>query len=162
MFQKGDYIIYRKNVCIIEDVKEKLINNMDYYVLKQPEDDSLTLRVPTNNKYIRGLMSKQDVKDLINRIVDIKIINCDNKVLENEYKKLLLEGSHDNLVKIIKTTYLRNKDRLDHKKKISEKDNNYFLKAEHYLYSEIAAVLGIDYDEAREYVINKVKAIEEK
>lgn len=81
-------------------------------------------------------------------------------MLEVEYKRLLHEGGYEGLIKIIKTTYLRNNDRINNKRKISEKDNEYFKLAERFLYSEFSVALGISYDEAKEYVINKVKKIE--
>ena len=82
-----------------------------------------------------------------------------DKMLENEYKRLLHEGGYDGLIKIIKTTYLRNNDRINSKKKISEKDETYFNLAEKYLYNEFAVSLGISPEEAKEYVINKVNEL---
>ena len=38
-------------------------------------------------------------------------------------------GTHEDLIKIIKTTYLRNKERLDNNKKTTDKDNYYFNQA---------------------------------
>ena len=68
-------------------------------------------------------------------------------------------GGHENLIKIIKTTYLRNKERLDNNKKIGEKDQHYFEKAEEYLYNELAVVLNMSYDNTKDYVIKKVSEI---
>ena len=54
---------------------------------------------------------------------------------------------------------MRNNERINNKKKISEKDDNYFNLSEKYLYSEFAIALGISYDDVKDYVI---KRIEEK
>lgn len=78
-------------------------------------------------------------------------------MIENEYKRLIDSGNFEDLIKIIKTTYLRNKERIDNKKKMSDKDNIYFEKAERYLYNEIATVFNMSYEEAKNYVINTVK-----
>ena len=81
---------------------------------------------------------------------------ANDKLLENEYKKLLHEEGYDGLIKIIKTTYLRNCDRINNKKKISERDEIYFNMAEKYLYNEFAVSLGVTFEEAKKYVIEKV------
>ena len=64
------------------------------------------------------------------------------------------------LIKIIKTAYLRNKDRIDNNKKIGEKDNNYFNLAERYLYTEFSIVLNKNFEDTKDYVIEKVMEIE--
>ena len=81
------------------------------------------------------LKKNEDIKkEIIKKIPKIDIIKLDDKLLEIEYKKLL-NGSLEDLIKIIKTTYLKNKERLDSKKKISDKDKTYFDKAKLLLYT---------------------------
>lgn len=157
----GDYIIYRRDVCKIIDIKKNHFNQMDYYVLVPIKDESLHIDVPTNNRlgYIKELMSKDDVINLIENMPDINKIEDDDRKLENRYKELLDDGTHESLVKIIKTTYFRNKKRIDNKKKISEKDKYYFDLAEHYLYNEISIVLNMSYEETKRYIIDKLEMI---
>lgn len=78
-----------------------------------------------------------------------------------QYKLLLNNGSHENLIQIIKTAYLRNKERMDHKKKISDKDHHYFELAEKYLYTEIGTALGMSYVETKEYIVDWVRKVSE-
>lgn len=155
----GDYVIYRKEVCKIVDIKERQFHGMDYYVLVPIDDDSLKIDVPIENQngWLRELISQDEAKNIIQRIPEIDLIHCSERMIEPQYKLLLSEGSHDSFIKIIKTTYLRNKDRLDNKKKISDKDNYYFELAEKYLYNEIGTVLGMDYEQTKKYVIDCVR-----
>ena len=88
---------------------------------------------------------------------EIDIIDIDSKLLENEYKKLLSDETHESLIKIIKTTYLRNKERIDTKRKISDKDEYYFNLAEKYLYNELSIVLNKTYNENKQFIINEVE-----
>ena len=69
----------------------------------------------------------------------------------------MLQGTKEDIIAIIKTTYLRNEKRLENKKKISEKDNKYFKMAEEFLYNEIGIVLNMTKEQAKEYVIKNVK-----
>ena len=122
-------------------------------------DESLKIEVPVNSDFIRSIIDKNTANEIIDNIVNIDVININDKLIESEYKRLLHDGGYEGLIKIIKTTYLRNNERINNKKKISEKDDNYFNLSEKYLYSEFAIALGISYDDVKDYVI---KRIEEK
>lgn len=122
-------------------------------------DESLKIEVPVNSDFIRNVIDKNTANEIIDNIVNIDVININDKLIESEYKRLLHDGGYEGLIKIIKTTYLRNNERINNKKKISEKDDNYFNLSEKYLYSEFAIALGISYDDVKDYVI---KRIEEK
>ena len=82
--------------------------------------------------------------------------NLDNKYIEKTYKELLYNGDIEDLIKIIKTTYIRNDNRLKSNKKISDKDKTYFEKAEEYLYNELSISLDMSFDETKDYIINEV------
>lgn len=157
MYNVGDYVVYKRDVCIVKEINKKYYRNMDYYKLEPINDKSLKLDVPVNNKYIRNIITRERLDEIINNIPNIDVVSGNDKYIENDYKELMLSGNHEDLVKIIKTTYLRNKERLDNKKKVTDKDIRYFREAERYLYTEFSVVLNCSYDEARDYVINKVE-----
>lgn len=159
MFNIGDYVVYKREVCKICDYKKKFIGDKDYYSLIPVMDESLKIEVPVNSDFIRNVIDKNTANKIIDNIVNIDVININDKLIESEYKRLLHDGGYEGLIKIIKTTYLRNNERINNKKKISEKDDNYFNLSEKYLYSEFAIALGISYDDVKDYVI---KRIEEK
>ena len=156
MYKINDFIIYKREVCKVLDILPNYFKDNDYYLLSPLSDDSLTIKVPVNNKEIRSLISKKEVEKIIKEIPNIDIVNSDTKQLESIYKELLASGLHEDLIKIIKTTYLRNKERLDNNKKTTDKDNYYFNLAESYLYQEFSIVLNLSYDETKQYVIDKV------
>jgi len=157
MFEVGDHLVYKRDVCKLSETKKNFINGLDYFVLIPERDSSLKIQIPKDSKAIRKLITKEEVERIINQIPNIEIIKVEDKQLEQEYKKLLNTGSHEDLIRIIKTTYLRNKERLDNKKKIGDKDNYYFELAEKDLYEEFGIVLGLTMEETKEYVIKKVE-----
>ena len=161
MYHKGDYVVYKRDVCKVNGITEKKFNNMDYYSLSPVLDETLKIDVPVDNKLglMRNLITKEELDNIIKKIPSIKPLSTTDKQIETEYKKLMNSGTHEDLIKIIKTTYLRNKERLDNNKKIGDKDNSYFELAEKYLYTEFMIVLGISFDETKEYVISKVKEV---
>lgn len=164
MYKINDYLMYGKEVCKVHDIEEKKFNNEDYYLLRPIKNETLKISAPISDKAgkIRDLITKKEIEQLIKSIPTISIIETEDKFIENEYKKLITTGSHEDLIKIIKTTYLRNKKRLDNNKKIAEKDKNYFELAEDYLYNEFSIVLNKTYDETKEYIINEVTKLEAK
>ena len=159
MYKVGDLLVYKKDVCIVNEIKIKYLRDMDYYILSPITDKSLKIQIPTNSNAIRELITKQKVKEIIKSIPNIEVIKLDSKNLENEYKQLMQNGTHEDLIKIIKTTYLRNKERIDNNKKTTDKDNYYFNQAESYLYNELSVVLNLTYDETKEYIISEVNKL---
>lgn len=150
------YIIYERDVCIIEEVMKKYIKGIDYFILRTLNDKTLKISVPVTSKMLRNVISFDEANELINNMKNIDVLK-DEKQMENEYKRLLDTRDLNDLVKIIKTTYLRNKERIDNKKKISEKDDNYFNKAEDYLYTELSVALNMKKSEVKKYIIEKLK-----
>ena len=156
MFNSGDYVLYNYNVCKIRKVET--IHDHEYYVMSPVEDDSLVVKVPlvSQDKLLKHIMSKEESLSLIEKIPDIEEITVQDHALENEYKHLMTTGNREDLVKIIKTTYTRNKFRKDNGKKAGEKDSNYFNLAEKALYNEIGVSLGMSFNETKEYIINSL------
>ncbi len=156
MYHVNDYVVYRKDVCLVSGFKN--INGNDYYILVPVSDKSLTITVPVSNSdNLRNLISVDSAYELIDSIPDISLIDIsDDKFLEKTYKDLINSCDLKNYIRIIKTTYLRNQDRLNNKKKLSEKDNNYFELAERYLYNELSVVLGIDVCDVSSFIVNRI------
>ncbi|MDD5887904.1 MAG: CarD family transcriptional regulator [bacterium] len=158
MYKVDEIIVYKKEVCKIRKIKEKYLQNKDYYIMSPLEDPSLVINIPVDNtKDIRPVITKEEAESLIAKIPSIELLNSDSKNIETEYKQLLNEDNLENLVKIIKTTYLRNYERTKTKKRISEVDQAYFNKAETRLYNELSISLNLPLEEVKEYIITKLK-----
>lgn len=159
MYKIDDYVMYRHDVCKIKDIRENKLTSKTYYVMTPLDDESLIIDIPTEDKmgFLRNIISKEDAEKLINNIPSIEPLKgIRDKDLVYLYKELINTGNHENLIKIIKTTYLRNEDRLNNKRKISEKDSTYFKLAEKYLYNELSISLDMTQDEVKNYIIKVV------
>ena len=156
MYKQNDYIIYKREVCKVKEILKNYLFDKDYYLLSPLSDDSLTIKIPTDSKEIRPLISKEEILKLIEKMPLVEVVEADTKSLESIYKNLLLSRTHEDLIKIIKTTYLRNKERIEKSKKTTDKDVYYFNLAEKYLYQEFQVILGLTYDETKEFVIKSV------
>lgn len=158
MYKINEYLVYGKNVCKVEKIEENKFNNEDYYLLRPLKNNILKISAPIKDKAgkIRPLITKDKIEELINKIPTIPIIETEDKFIESEYKRLLNRNSHEDLIKIIKTTYLRKKKRLNNNRKIAEQDKNYFELAEEFLYTEFSIVLDKTFEETKHYIVNKV------
>lgn len=146
-----DYIVYRKETC-------KIIEKEDgYYKLVPINDTSIKYKVPIDSNFLKKVITKEEIDRLLLEIPEINTIDLGEKQIEQEYKELMKSGTHEDLVKIIKTSYLRNKIRILNNKRISEIDDEYFRRAEKYLYEEIGIVLNLSFENTKEYIINKLK-----
>ena len=146
-----DYIVYRKETC-------KIIEKEDgYYKLVPVNDTSIKYKVPVDSNFLKKVITKEEIDRLLLEIPEINTIDLGEKQIEQEYKELMKSGTHEDLVKIIKTSYLRNQIRILNNKRISEIDDDYFRRAEKYLYEEIGIVLNLSFEDTKEYIINKLK-----
>ena len=146
-----DYIVYRKETC-------KIIGKEDgYYKLVPINDTSIKYKVPVNSNFLKKVITKEEIDRLLLEIPEINTIDLGEKQIEQEYKELMKSGTHEDLVKIIKTSYLRNQIRILNNKRISEIDDEYFKRAEKYLYEEIGIVLNLSFEDTKKYIINKWK-----
>lgn len=146
-----DYIVYRKETC-------KIIEKEDgYYRLVPVNDTSIKYKVPVDSNFLKKVITKEEIDRLLLEIPEINTIDLGEKQIEQEYKELMKSGTHEDLVKIIKTSYLRNQIRILNNKRISEIDDEYFRRAEKYLYEEIGIVLNLSFENTKEYIIKKLK-----
>ena len=162
IYKIGDYLVYKKDVCKVVEIKENGYNDLNYYILRPVYDKSLKIQIPITIKkdYIRDLISLEKLNEVVAQIPKVEVIIAEDKLIENEYKKLISTGDYLDLIKIIKTTYIRNKSREEKKKKISDKDKYYFNLAEKYLYNEFSIVLNKSIDETKEYIVKMVESLE--
>ena len=156
MFKVNDYVIYKRDVCII--LEEKIISNYEYFVLQSTIDDSLKINIPKNmsSKLLRHLNTKKDIEKLISKIKTIPLLDVNSKNIEEDYKRCLRDGTLESLIAIIKTSYFRNQSSLAHNKKMTDKDKYYYELAEKFLYNEIAYIYNTTYEDAKKYVLDKL------
>lgn len=157
MYKINDKIIYKRDICIIKEIKKNYYKENDYYCISPISDTTLTINIPVDTPSINNLLTKQEALSIIDNISKVEPIDSDDKSLENIYKELLSTDDILDLVKIIKTTYLRNKKRVDSGKKIGDKDDTYFKKAESYLYNILSTSLDMTYEECKNYIIEKLE-----
>lgn len=161
MFEIGDVLMYRRELCKVVDFHKNEINKEMYYVLT-PLEESTTktkIQVPVANRanHLRKLITKAEIDELLLKVPNLELVQSRNSNMKNEYASLLNSGKFEDLFRIIKTTYLKRQERLTSKKKLGMIDESYFQEAERCLYTELGYVLNMSFDETRDYVCKEIE-----
>lgn len=161
MFQIGDYVVYKRDVCRVCEIKKNYFQGNDYYVMSPVDDDSLVISVPVDNQtgLLRSIISKREAESFVRGIPDIPMITVQDRAIENEYKNLMRSNDMKDLVSIIKTSYLRNDVRRENGKKLSEIDDTYLKRAEQILYNELSISLCMTVSEVKDYIIKSIEKV---
>lgn len=167
MFEEGTMVTYRNSgVCRIIGYTHMDMAGIDrkrlYYVLQPQYDPGTKVYTPTDSPKtaIRPILTEQEAMDLIRKIPDIETLWIENeKQRELCYKESIRKYDCEEWIKIIKTLYLRKKERVSSGKKITSVDEKYWKMAEELLYGELAFSLGIDKAQVEKFIIDKIKEL---
>lgn len=148
MFEKGNHVINTNNgICEIQDIVTMNMSGTakEYYLLVPVSEPTAKVYIPVDvaENRIRRVISKEEAWDIIKGIPSIENVWIENeKEREKIYKEALASRDPKRLISIIKTLYLRKKERSDAGKKNTAVDERYFKLAENQLHAELAFALG--------------------
>ncbi|WP_294579406.1 CarD family transcriptional regulator [uncultured Thomasclavelia sp.] len=163
MYQIGDSFLYgREGVCKITDIVTRQIKGEDkqYYVL-EPQDQHIKIFIPVDNNQavskMRRVLSKEDIYKLIKAMPDNETIWIEDKnVRKQKYNNIIINGDHEQLVKLIKTLYLHREEKLKSGKNFHVQDQQFLDTCEKILYDEFSTVLNIKPDQVIPFIINTI------
>lgn len=165
MFKVDDYIVYGGNgVCKVLSIGVPTINGAnnkrEYYRLQPIYENNSIIYIPVDNDKVvmRNLMSKEEANALIKSIPSIELLHFDNeKMPQEKYKEVLFTYNSKDLIKVIKTSYLRKEKNLAEGKKNISTDDKYLKMAEEYLYGELAISLDIPKEQVRDFIAHTIE-----
>ena len=164
MFKIGEYIIYGFNgVCRVENVGTIRLSGIEkerlYYTLHPFGEKEGTIYTPVDNQktLMRPILTKKEAKELLDEISGIDSLwITDERTREMTYKEVMNKCDSREWVRIIKTLYLRRKERIAEGKKITASDEKYLRLAEENLYSELSVALEIPRNQMEEYITDYI------
>lgn len=158
MYKKDDVVIFRRDVCRVVGKEVSDMTGEECYILEpyHKVEGSVIMKVPVSNKAgnLRDVMTKDDVDSLIKEFPLIKALADKPANMKSQYVALLKSNKLEDLLCIMKTSFARNKTRIENKKKAAAIDGEYLMKAEKYLFDEMSVALGLSYDESKNYFMN--------
>lgn len=162
MFKINDYVVYGSNgVCRVQDIEKMSLRNqeLEYYILSPVYNDKMTIKTPVNNKNVlmRELMSKNEVMSLIQGISKNETVEIeDARKKIQEYKAIIKRGNAEELIKVINSIRLEEREKESLGKKLNKTDEDIMLIAWKQLHQEMAIVLEINVDEVEDYIRNNI------
>ena len=166
MYKINDVVVYRRDVCRIADIKVSERTGEECYVLVPygHTDDSVTMQVPVSNKagHLRDLITEEKIDELIRSTPDIETLESKPANMKSQYAALMKGDSLEDLIRIIKTSYLRNDERQKNHKKLASIDAEYLEKAEKLLFTELSVALSMSYEECKAYFEKEVAEVVKK
>ena len=178
VFQKGERVVCgSKGVCVVEEITTLDIAGVDkkreYYILKPLYLSSSTVYIPvdTAEGSMRKVLAHEEAESLIRQIPEqvIRYMNLSNgiplitiandKLLEQEYKNCLKACNCQDLIRIIKTIYLRKRAREEAGRKETAVDARYFRIAEDQLYGELAVALDMSRENVESYINTSLQSV---
>jgi len=160
MFHINDLIIYGSSgICRIEAIGTPGIDGIDankqYYILVPINSKRSVIYTPVDNQKVtmRSIISYERAQELIDSIPLIPTIEiCNSKFTDEKYKNAINSQDCEELIKVIKTIYIKQHDKNNEGKKPSQMDERYMRQAEDLLYSELAIVLDMPKDKMKNYI----------
>ncbi len=165
MFETGEYVVYgNTGICKVMGVTtmdvEGIPRDRLYYILRPDGHSEGKIYTPVENSklVLRRLMTREEAESLIGEIPEIEVLGIsDDKQREEKYKQCIRSCECRELVRIIKTVHLRNKDRISKGKKSTATDEKYLKLAEDNLYSELSMLLDVPKKDMVRYIASRIK-----
>ena len=163
-YKSGDVVIYgAEGVCKIVDITEKKFGNemIQYYVLEKiGKKESLTY-VPANNERslskLRHVLSKEEFTNVFNEEgQSIQWIDKDRD-RQKAFKEIVLFGNTRELINLIKTIHLHQRELHKAGKKLHLCDERVIKDAVKIIKEEISFVFDIPKDSVHEFIVQKIE-----
>ncbi|MCI8661746.1 MAG: CarD family transcriptional regulator [Hungatella sp.] len=164
MFGKGEYIVYgTTGVCQVKDITSMSMDERQqeklYYILEPMGVRGSRIMTPVegNKSIMRPVLSRDEAYHLIDGIQDVdELWITDDKQREMKYKEALKTCDCRQWIGMIKTLYVRKKDRMSRGKRLTEVDERYFRKAKENLYRELSIPLEIPAEEVEKFIAERM------
>ena len=151
-------------VCRIDDIVTRDFDGKktDYYVLKPVYEPSATVIVPISNEHLvakmRAVLSESDINRILCDIGNsLSVWLPDRHARQQRWSDILSAGQPSELLKMIRSLYLRKQQLSFNKKKLQEADDRALRAAEKQINHEFAAALHIAPEDVPCYIAEKLR-----
>lgn len=165
MFQVGDRVVYGiHGVCDVKDLEEKTVDRkkVSYLVLEPLGQLGSRYLVPIHNAAamakLRKMLTKEEMEELLSS-PEVRQ-DCwirDESQRKQTYRELIGSGDRQKLMAMIHALYLHKKQQAELGRKVHLCDDNFLRDAEKLLCGEVAIVMGLEADQARQFVRSKLQ-----
>lgn len=165
MFEKGQWVLYGiHGVCCVIGTEKQLVNRKrtEYLVLEPLARNESRFYLPTGNPAAMAKLKAVLTADELKALLTADEIREDVWIQEENqrklvYRELINSGDRTALLKMVSSLYRYKEAQAAAGRKFHQCDENFLRDAEKLLASEIALVLEMPQDEARDYLRGQLK-----
>ena len=164
MFQIGERVVYGfHGVCKVMDLEERVVDRKKvvYMVLEPMGQGSARFYIPTHNAVamtkIKRILSREELEDLLQSdAVRNGSWIAEENLRKQMYRELISKGERENLMQMVRCIYLYKAEQAAAGKRCHLCDDNFLRDAERLLTSEIAMILELDPEQAKQYLRSRL------
>ncbi len=166
MYQIGDRVIYGMHgVCRVVELEDRIIDRKKCtYLALEPEGQAGSkYLVPTHNAVAMGKLKKLLTAPELEALLQSDQVRRsgwigDENQRKQTYREMITSGDRASLMQMVHSLYVHKAEQTAAGKKFHLCDENFLRDAEKLLCSEIATVLDMDFDAARNYLRSQLKS----
>lgn len=165
MYQSGTYLIYGiQGVCRVVGTEVQRVNRKktEYLVLEPIEKTESRFYLPTQNPAamakLRPVLTREEmVEVLASREVHSDCWIPEENQRKQRYRDLISSGDRLSLLQMLSCLYRHREEQMAAGRKFHQCDDNFLRDAERLLCVEVALVMDLTGEEAREYLRQQLK-----
>ena len=165
MYQIGDQVVYGVHgVCRVVDQEERVIDRkrVTYLALVPVGQAGSRYLVPTHNALamskLRNMLSKEELAQLMDsEEVRADVWIRDENQRKQTYRELISSGDRARLMQMVRSLYRHKAAQSAVGRKVHLCDDNFLRDAEKILTGEVSVVMGLDFEQARQYIRKKLE-----
>ena len=165
MIKVNDTVLYGSHgVCTVAGTLTRQVGGreVEYFLLKPVFERSSSIYVPTQNEALvskmKRILSAEEIFEMIRSMPEEEQLWIENEADRRRmFQEILNSGDRGRLVRLIKTLYLRQQNRLEQKKNLLMSDEKFLKDAERILYEEFAYVLKLERDQVLPFIMNQIE-----
>ena len=160
MYQAGDWVVYGiHGVCRVIGTEKQLVNRKrtQYLVLEPLSQAESRFYLPMENPAALAKLKAVLSRDELTSLICSEEVRQDVWIQEENrrkqyYRELICSGDRIALLKMVSTLYRYKSEQLASGRKFHQSDDNFLRDAEKLLASEIALVMELPQEGARNYL----------
>lgn len=162
-YKKDQYVVHNGfQICRIGDVVKKCfdgVSEKEYYTLIPADVKNSTYYIPSDKfeKNVRPLLTKEQLIEIIDKIPESgSEWISDRNDRKNVFAEAIRAGDYQRIIPLMNGIYEEKNRREKNGKKLFNDDQRDFDLASKLFHSEIAFSFGIEIDEAKMFIKNRI------
>lgn len=165
MYQIGEQVVYGVHgVCRVVDQEERVVDRkrVVYLALEPVGQDGSRYLVPTHNaaamSKVKAMLSKEELSALMaSEQVRADGWIRDENLRKQTYRELISSGDRARLMQMVRSLYRHKAAQSAAGRKVHLCDDNFLRDAEKLLTGEVSVVMGLDAEQAKQYIRSRLK-----